>query len=249
MKRFEGRTVLITGGNSGIGLACAHAFADEGGRVVITGRDAGSLEKAQAVLGPTCLALRYDALEPGAAHALADEISSRGIRLDAAFMNAGIAKFTAFDTASEALWQQVFDANVKGPYFALQALLPSFNEGSAIVLSGSINAHIGAPGSSIYAASKAALISLARTLSAELLPRGIRVNVVSPGPIATPLYDRLGIPAPQLPDVVDGIRSQVPLKRFGTPAEAASAVTYLASTDAAFIVGSELIVDGGMSQL
>jgi NAD(P)-dependent dehydrogenase (short-subunit alcohol dehydrogenase family) len=123
------------------------------------------------------------------------------------------------------------------------------NQGAAIILNGSINAHIGMPSSSVYAASKAALISLAKTLSSELISRGIRVNVVSPGPVQTPLYGRLGVPAEQLDAMAAGIQAQIPLKRFGTPGEVASAVLYLSPPDAAFIVGTELIVDGGMSQL
>jgi NAD(P)-dependent dehydrogenase (short-subunit alcohol dehydrogenase family) len=131
----------------------------------------------------------------------------------------------------------------------IKALLPRLNPGAAIVLNGSINAHIGMPTTSVYAASKAALISLAKTLSSELLSRGIRVNVVSPGPVTTSLLSRLGLPAEQLSEVAAGIQAQVPLKRFGTPEEIASAVLYLASAESAFIVGTELVIDGGMSQL
>jgi NAD(P)-dependent dehydrogenase (short-subunit alcohol dehydrogenase family) len=150
---------------------------------------------------------------------------------------------------SPELWDQVFDVNVKGAYFAIQALLPLLNQGASIVLNGSVNASIGMPNSSVYAASKAALISLARTLSGELVGRGVRVNVVSPGPIETPLYNKLGVPADKLPQVADGIRSLVPVKRFGTPAEVASAVAYLASSESAYVVGTELMIDGGMSEI
>ena len=153
------------------------------------------------------------------------------------------------EAIDEDLWDQTFNINVKGVFFTIQALTPLFNKGAAIVLNGSINAHIGMPSSSVYAASKAALISFAKTLSAELLPRGVRVNVVSPGPISTPLYGRLGIPADQLGELAAGIQSQIPLKRFGTSEEVASAVLYLSSSDSAFVVGTELIMDGGMSQL
>jgi len=138
---------------------------------------------------------------------------------------------------------------VKGPYFLLKALTPLLNPGAAIVLNGSINAHIGMPNSSVYAASKAALISLAKTLSAELLSRGVRVNVISPGPVETPIFRSLGVPAEQLPEIAASILAQIPLKRFGTPDEIASAVLYLSSAESAFIVGTELVIDGGMSQL
>jgi NAD(P)-dependent dehydrogenase (short-subunit alcohol dehydrogenase family) len=147
------------------------------------------------------------------------------------------------------MWDATFNTNLKGPYFLITALLPRLNPGAAIVLNGSINAHIGMPNTSVYAASKAALISLAKTLSSELLSKGIRVNVVSPGPVSTPIYGRLGLPAEQLSEVAAGIQAQIPLKRFGTPDEIASAVLYLASVESAFIVGTELVADGGMSQL
>jgi NAD(P)-dependent dehydrogenase (short-subunit alcohol dehydrogenase family) len=195
------------------------------------------------------MALKSDASDVKAAKALAATLRDKGVRLDALFVNAGIAKMAPVDGVSEELWDSVFDVNVKGAFFLIQALLPLFEKGSAIVLNGSINAHIGMPNTTVYAASKAALISFAKTLSAELLARGVRVNVVSPGPIETPLYGRLGIPKEQLSHVASQIQSQVPLGRFGTSNEVASAVAYLASSDAAFIVGTELVVDGGMSQL
>lgn len=249
MSKFENKTVLVTGGNSGIGLATAKAFVKEGARVIITGRDQKTLDLAREELGSQTIALRNDAGDVQAGRELASTLKNRGITLDAVFINAGVAKFGAFDAIDEALWDLTFNTNVKGAYFAIQSLLPILNRGAAIILNGSINAHIGMPHSSVYAASKAALITFAKTLSAELVGRGIRVNVVSPGPVATPLYGRLGVPAEQLQEMAAGIQEQVPLKRFGTPEEVASAVTYLASKDAAFIVGTELIVDGGMSQL
>ncbi|WMD21730.1 SDR family oxidoreductase [Achromobacter seleniivolatilans] len=249
MNRFEQKTVLITGGASGIGFAAAQAFAAEGARVIITGRDAAALETARASLGATALAIRNDASAPGSAAALAASLREAGVRLDALFMNAGIAKFATLSEATEDLWDQTFNTNIKGVFFQLQALDPLLNPGTSIVLNGSINAHIGMPASSIYAASKAALISLAKTLSAELLPRGIRVNVVSPGPISTPIYGKLGLDADTLDKTAAGIKAQIPLGRFGTPQELASTVLHLAAPESAFIVGTEIIVDGGMSQL
>jgi NAD(P)-dependent dehydrogenase (short-subunit alcohol dehydrogenase family) len=249
MKKFDNKVVLVTGGNSGIGLATAKEFAAQGARVVITGRDQKTLDLAREEIGAAAIALRSDAGDIGAARELAQTLTARGIRLDAVFINAGVAKFGALEAIDEALWDQTFNINVKGAFFTIQAVAPLLNQGAAIILNGSINAHIGMPGSSVYAASKAALISLAKTLSAELIGHGVRVNVVSPGPVTTPLYGRLGVPADQLVELAAGIQAQVPLKRFGTPEEIASAVTYLASPEAAFIVGTELIVDGGMSQL
>ncbi|QVQ27817.1 SDR family oxidoreductase [Achromobacter deleyi] len=249
MNRFEQKTVLVTGGTSGIGLAAAEAFAAEGARVIITGRDAAALEKTRPTLGANALAIQNIAGAPGAAAALADALKAAGVRLDAVFINAGIAKFATLSEATEDLWDQTFNTNIKGVFFQLQALDPLLNSGASIVLNGSINAHIGMPASSIYAASKAALISLAKTLSAELLPRGIRVNVVSPGPVATPIYGKLGLDPEKLEKTAASIQAQVPLGRFGTPQEIAATVLHLAARESAFIVGTEIIVDGGMSQL
>jgi NAD(P)-dependent dehydrogenase (short-subunit alcohol dehydrogenase family) len=249
MKRFDGKTALVTGGSSGIGLATSLAFATEGARLVITGRDQSALDQAKSQLGADAIAVRNDAGQIADADVLAEILKQRGVLLDAVFINAGIAKFAALEAVDEGSWDEIFNTNVKGPYFLIKALTTLMNPGAAIVLNGSINAHIGMPNSSVYAASKAALISLAKTLSAELLGRGVRVNVVSPGPVQTPLYGRLGVPAEQLSEVAAGIQAQIPLKRFGTADEIASAVLYLSSVESAFIVGTELVVDGGMSQL
>ena len=246
---LAGKVALVTGGNSGIGLATALAFAKEGARVVLTGRDQTTLDKAAAQLGKNVIAVRNDAGSVADGIKLAALLQQQGVMLDAVFINAGVAKLAPFEAVGEEMWDATFNTNLKGPYFLIKALLPCLNPGAAIVLNGSINAHIGMPNTSVYAASKAALISLAKTLSSELLSRGIRVNVVSPGPVTTSLLSRLGLPAEQLSEVAAGIQAQVPLKRFGTPEEIASAVLYLASAESAFIVGTELVADGGMSQL
>jgi NAD(P)-dependent dehydrogenase (short-subunit alcohol dehydrogenase family) len=249
MNRFTGKNVLVTGGTSGIGLAVAQAYAAEGARVVVTGRDEKNLGEAVAQVGAGTVGVRNDASDIAGAQALAAAVAGQGFGLDAVFINAGVAKFAAFDQVDEALWDLTFDTNVKGAYFQLQALLPYLNAGASIVLNGSINAHIGMPNSSVYAASKAALITLARTLSAELLPKGIRVNVVSPGPVQTPLYGKLGMDAAQLEATAAQIQAQVPLGRFGRPEEVASTVLHLSSPESGFIVGTEIVIDGGMSQL
>jgi len=249
MHRFANKTVLVTGGNSGIGLATALQFAKEGARVIITGRDEAALERAKAQLGAGAIALKNDQGDIQAGKLLARTLREQGITLDAVFVNAGVAKFGALEQIDEALWDQTFDINVKGVFFAIQALAPLLNKGAAVILNGSINAHIGMPNSSVYAASKAALISFAKTLSAELIGQGVRVNVVSPGPVSTPLYGKLGISGEQLDQMAASIEQQIPIKRFGTPDEVAGAVLFLSSPEAAYIVGTELIVDGGMSQL
>lgn len=249
MKRFEGKTVLVTGGTSGIGLATAQAFVAEGATVVATGRDGAAIERAKALLGADALVLRSDAGSIAAGKELASLLASKNILLDAVFINAGIARFTPFTAVDEALWDATFDTNAKGAFFQIQALVPLLNRGASVVINGSINAHLGMPSSSVYAASKAAVISLAKTLSAELLPSGIRVNVVSPGPVTTPLYGKLGMDSATLEATAAQIQAQVPLGRFGTPQEIASTVLHLAAPESAFIVGTEIIVDGGMSQL
>jgi NAD(P)-dependent dehydrogenase (short-subunit alcohol dehydrogenase family) len=249
MNRFEGKTVLVTGGNSGMGLVTAQAFAAEGARVVITGRDEAALATAKETLGKTALAIRNDAGSLAGARELAQRLAEADVRLDAVFINAGIAKFSPFADVPESLWDQTFDTNVKGPYFQIQALASLLNRGASIVLNGSINAHIGMPSSSVYAASKAALISLAKTLSSELLPHGVRVNVISPGPVSTPIYGKLGLDAETLASTAEQIKRQVPLGRFGDSREIAATVLHLASPESGFIVGTEIIADGGMSQL
>lgn len=249
MNRFTNKTILVTGGSSGIGLAAARAFAAEGARVIITGRDAAALEQARASLGDHAITVANDAGSPAEARALAATLAAADIRLDAVFVNAGAAKFAAFPDVDEVLWDQIFNTNIKGPYFQVQALLPLLNPGASIVINGSINARIGMPNTSVYAASKAAVISLAKTLSAELLPRGVRVNVVSPGPVATPIYGKLGLDAEALEATAAQIQNQIPLGRFGTPDEIAATVLHLSSPESAYIVGTEIIADGGMSQL
>ena len=222
--KFGGKVALVTGGNSGIGLATALAFAKEGARVVLTGRDQTTLDKAAAQLGKNVIAVRSDAGNVADGIKLAALLQQQGVMLDAVFINAGVAKLAPFEAVGEEMWDATFNTNLKGPYFLIKALLPLLSPGAAIVLNGSINAHIGMPNTSVYAASKAAMISLAKTLSSELLSQGIRVNVVSPGPVTTPIYDRLGLPAEQLSEVAARIQAQIPLKRFGTPDEIASAV-------------------------
>jgi NAD(P)-dependent dehydrogenase (short-subunit alcohol dehydrogenase family) len=246
--RLKDKTALITGGTSGIGLATARRFVEEGARVAVTGTDPRRLEDARQALGATALALRADAASVSDQHSVAQAIAKEFGKLDALFINAGIADLRAFDQWDEAGFDRSIAINVKGPYFLIQALLPYFADPAAIVLNGSVNAHIGMATTTVYAASKAALVSLARTLSGELIGRGIRVNVVSPGPIETPLHSRGMTPA-EIEARHTGLIGQIPAGRFGDPVEIANTVVFLASGEARFIVGSELIIDGGMITL
>jgi len=247
MNRLQGKRALITGGTTGIGLETAREFIAEGARVVITGNNPANLEEAAKVLGEKALILRSDASDVNAQTSLAQQIKSSMGGLDVVFINAGVAEFRPVEAWDAAAFDRSFNINVRGPYFLLQALLPLLANPTSIVLNASINAHIGMPNSSVYAATKAALLSLAKTLSGELIGRGIRVNAVSPGPISTPLYGKLGLTPEQLDETAKGILGLVKAGRFGDASEIAKAVVYLASDETRFAVGSELIVDGGLS--
>ena len=249
MDRLKGKRALITGGTTGIGLETARHFLREGAQVAVTGNNPATLEAARKELGPEVLVISSNAADVPAQKQLAGAVGKAFGSLDILFINAGIVDMRPFDQFDEAGFDRSFNIMLKGPYFLIQALLPVFAKPASIVLNGSINAHIGMANTTIYAAVKAGLISLARTLSGELLPRGIRVNVVSAGPIATPLLSNAGLAGEQLNAVKAQIQQQVPLGRFGEPSEIASAVVFLGSDESAFTVGSELVIDGGMTTL
>ena len=249
MGKLEGKVAVVTGGNSGIGLATAKEFTKEGARVVITGRDRGTLDEAAREIGGDVLALRSDTSSLAEIEKLFAAVKEKFGRIDVLFVNAGVGKFAPIEAVTEEMFDEIMDVNIKGAYFTIQKALPLLNDNASIVLNASINAYIGMPNSSVYAASKAALITLARTLSAELVGRGIRVNVVSPGPVETPIFGRLGLPPEALDEIVKSIQSQVPMKRFGKPEEIAKTVLFLASDDSSFLLGTEIVADGGMSQL
>lgn len=249
MKRFEGKVAVVTGGNSGIGLGAAKAFAGEGAKVAITGRDEKTLRAAAKEIGPGTLAIRADAAKLSDLDGAFEQIKKAFGKIDALFVNAGIGKFVPFEQVTESQFDETMGINLKGAFFTIQKAVPLMPKGSAIVLNASIAAHMGMANASVYSASKAAVISLTKTLSTDLLDRGIRVNVVSPGPIATPIIDRLGMPAEQVKQFRESVNSQVPLKRFGTTEEIAPAVLFLSSAESSYILGTELIIDGGMVQL
>lgn len=249
MARLQGKTALITGATSGIGLATAERFIAEGARVAITGTSADKLAAAKAQLGGDVLTIQADAGDVAAQRAIADTVAKEFGKLDALVVNAGVADFRPIEAFDAEGFDRSFAVNVKGPYFLIQALLPILANPASIVFNGSINARIGMPNSSVYAATKAALISLARTVSGELIGRGIRANVVSPGPVATPLYGKLGLNETQLSGMQASIIAQLPVGRFGEPREIADAFVHFASDESRFTVGSELVIDGGMSNL
>jgi NAD(P)-dependent dehydrogenase (short-subunit alcohol dehydrogenase family) len=249
MNRLQGKTALITGGTTGIGLETAKQFLAEGARVAITGTNPANLESARQELGDSVLALASNAGLVADQAALAQAIQQHFGHLDILVVNAGVAELRPLGAWDEAAFDRSFGINLKGPFFLIQALLPVFATGASIVFNGSVNAHIGMANTTVYAATKAGLISLARTISGELIPRAIRVNVVSPGPITTPLYSKFGLPADQLKAVAASIQAQVPIGRFGEPSEIAQAILFFASDETRFAVGSELMVDGGMGTL
>ena len=249
MNRLKGKRALITGGTSGIGLETARQFVQEGARVAITGKNPASLDAARKELGSGVLVIPSDASDPAAQKDVAEAIRREIGGLDVLFVNAGIAELRPVEQWDEAAFDRTFAINLKGPFFLVQALLPLFANPSSIVLNTSVNAHIGMANTSVYGASKAALLSLTRTLSGELIARGIRVNAISPGPIRTPLYGKLGLSESDLKNVSAAIQSQVPAGRFGNPAEIAAAVVFLASDESAFTVASEIMIDGGMGNI
>jgi len=248
-ERFKDKVAVVTGGNSGIGLATAKAFAREGAKVAITGRSDATLKAAQKELGAGVLVIKADMSRVPEITAAMDRIKERFGRIDALFVNAGIGRFVPFEAVTEEFFDETMATNLKGAFFTIQKAVPLLARGAAVVLNASINAHMGMPSSSVYGASKAGVVNLAKTLSADLLQHGVRVNVVSPGPVATPILDRMGLPEEQTRQLKERITEQVPLKRFGQPDEIAAAVLYLSSSESGFVVGTELVIDGGMIQL
>lgn len=243
--RFENKIAVVTGGTSGIGLATAKAFAAEGARVAITGRDPTTLEAAAREIGGAGFAI--DVTSPAALKSGFEAIRARFGRIDALFVNAGASSMIPIEAVTETDWDKIHSTNLKGVFFTIQAALPALQAGSAVVINASVAPHAPIPGCSIYAASKAGATALGRTLAVELAPREIRINVVSPGPTDTPLPARtLGIPAEAVGHVRE-MMGRTPIGRAGRPEEIAEAVLYLCSPLAGFTTGAELIVDGGVS--
>ncbi len=242
---LEGKVALVTGGNSGIGLATAKEFHAQGAKVVISGRDPATLADAARELGPDGLAVQADLTKLADIDGLMARTRARFGKLDVLFVNAGIYKGAALEAVDEAAFDEMLDANFKGAYFTVQKALPLLNRPASIIFNGSVNALTGIANSSLYSANKGAVHALARALAAELIGRGIRVNTITIGPTATHLLTRSGTSAEilQAQDVARVSRS--PVKRLGRPEEVAKVAAFLASDDSSFVVGAEIAADGG----
>jgi NAD(P)-dependent dehydrogenase (short-subunit alcohol dehydrogenase family) len=248
MDDWTQKRVAITGGNSGIGRAAAEEFHGRGATVALFGRNETTLAQAAEEL-PGVLTTAGDISRGEDVQRWYDELAHAWTHIDALVVNAGIAHFAPLESMPEEDLQSMLDVNVIGAYLTVQKALPLLRQGSSVVFTTSINAVLGRPGSSGYAASKAAQASMVRVFAGELVGKGIRVNGVRSGPVTTPMYDRLGMTQTETPDITETIANEVPMRRFGTPGEIAKAIAFLAGPDASYITGEELTVDGGMSHL
>jgi NAD(P)-dependent dehydrogenase (short-subunit alcohol dehydrogenase family) len=244
---YDGKTALIAGGSSGLGLTTAQLLADGGARVIITGRTQATLDRAAGQLGASVIAVRSDNASLADIDALADRVKAEFGKLDLLFVNAGVTRFVAVEDMTEEVYDELFAINAKGPYFTVQKLAPLMRDGSGIVLTTSVSGVKGLAASSAYAATKAAVRSMTRSFARELQPRGVRVNAVSPGPIDTGILERT-LPRQAASATRERMTANNPMKRFGDPLEVAKAVAFL-GFDATYTTGSEFAVDGGVSQL
>lgn len=243
--RLAGKTALITGGTSGIGLATAKLFVAEGAEVIVTGRNRQTLDTAQRELGERALAVQADATEEGAAERAVAEGIARFGKLDIVFANAGIGALTPLGGTSAAEFSRILRNNLDGSFLTVQAALPHLGQGASVILNGSVLATLGVPGWSAYAAAKAGLRAMSRVMASELAPRGIRVNIVVPGGTRTPIWS-FAAPTDAAMDALDAQLSRaIPLGRMGEPDDIAKAVLYLASDDAKQVTAAEIVVDGG----
>jgi len=247
--RLNGQIALITGGNSGIGLAAARKFVDEGAKVIITGRNQANLDAAVAEIGGNVTAIQNDVSNLEDLDQLFSTVETQFGKLDVLFANAGVAKVAPFGHVEEEFFDPQFDTNVKGLYFTVQKALPLLLDNSSVILNSSILSNKGMANMSVYNATKASVRSFARTWAEELKQRKIRVNVISPGPIETPIYDKLGMPREQVEQMGEAMVAQIPLGRFGQVDEIADAALFLASDESSYVNGADLAVDGGMAQI
>lgn len=247
MTRLNGKTALITGGTTGIGLATAKLFLQEGARIAIVGQDEARVAEAAKTLGPSAIALRANVASADDMARVANRLKAEFGHLDVVFANAGIAQPMAFTDIDDANIEEQIGVNFKGVIYTVQKMLPLLNNPSSVILTSTTMIEQGVSGMSIYTATKAAVRSLARTLSAELISRGIRVNAISPGLIETPIYGKLGLPAEAVKEWAGELITKVPAARFGQAEEVAKAVLFMASDDSSYMVGENLLFDGGMA--
>ena len=248
MPKLDGKVALITGGTTGIGAATAKLFQAEGATVIVTGSNPDTLGAARTAL-PGIEIMASDAGDVAASRTLVDGVASRHGRIDVLFVNAGVFRVAPASAVDEAMFDLLFDINVRGAFFLLKHAMPVLSDGGSVILTSSVAGVSGQGGMSIYAATKAALRSFGRTFAAELAPRRIRVNTISPGPIETPIVGKAGLPPEQLGGMMEQILAAVPLGRVGQADEVARTALFLASDDSSFTTGAELFVDGGMADI
>ncbi len=248
-ERLKNKIALITGGTTGIGLATAKRFAAEGAEVIVTGHNPETLEAARQNLNGMVEVVESDAADERRVAQLFETIRRKHGHLDILFLNAGMARFAPLGEASLSDFDAMWKLNVRGLWVALKYALPLLSEGAAVIVTSSIAGSKGGEGASAYSATKAAVRSIVRTAAYELAGRNVRVNAISPGPIDTPIFGKLGLPADALDAWRGDVVSRIPLRRIGSAEEVATAAAFLASTDASFITGAELSVDGGMAQV
>ncbi len=250
MGKFENKTVVVTGGNSGIGLAAVKAFLREGANVVFSGRRQDALDEASKDLEGNFKAVLADQAKTGDNKKLIDAAVETFGKIDVVFANAGVAQFAPSDMIDEDFFDNQFNINIKGPAFLVKEAIPNLNDGANIIFNTSIVHQKGFEGAGVYSATKGALRAYARVLTSELAPRNIRVNSIAPGPIGTPIYSKMdGMTEEQVQEMGTAFAQHVPLKRFGESEEVAEGVLFLASDDASYVNGIELEIDGGMSQI
>jgi NAD(P)-dependent dehydrogenase (short-subunit alcohol dehydrogenase family) len=249
MSTLKNKIALITGGTSGIGYATAENFLKEGATVIITGRYQKSIDEAVAKLGNNAKGIVSDAAKMSDVFQLAEKVKKITAKIDVLFVNAGYGKFAPIEVVDETHFDEQFDVLVKGTFFTIQQLTPMINTGGKVILNTSVVTEKGMPGASVYSAAKAAVQSLSKTLASELIAKDIRLNAVSPGPIQTGFFDKTGMNQEQIQGFAANVLAMVPMKRFGQASEVAKVVTFLASDDSSYLLGTEIYVDGGMVQV
>ena len=247
--KLKNKVAVITGGNSGIGLAIAKLFHQEGAKVIITGRRKEVVKNAAKEIGESAIGISTDTSKLDNIDAFYSEIKALYGKIDVLVLNAGVAILEPLEMITEESYDRTMNINLKGLFFNIQKAILLMEGGGSIILTTSVFNQMGSPNSSVYSASKAAVRSLSRTLSAELLGKGIRVNCIAPGPIETPIFSKMGLPEENIEQAKENFASMVPMKRFGTPDEIANGALYLASDDSSYVAGIELAIDGGMVHL